>query len=228
MLICEIGNVHGGNLDYAKTHIRAAHESGADICKMQAFLADDISGGSMPKRFYEQCEFTIRQHIELIYYARSIGTDLFYSIFSPTFWTLQFHQNYFKIAGSQIKNNYFALELFDSPNVIFSVPQAAVLKRVPKVERAFPLYVGEYLKEPQLHYIETLEKHFNKPVGYSDHTEGVDNCLRAYETYGCDIIEKHFTLEKNVGFYGQIFRDTVHGATPSEFETLAKRVKGKH
>lgn len=224
MLIAEIGNCHFGSIDKAKELIKAAKESGADIVKSQAFIGDDIVG-SMLKQFYKTCQFTTQQYIDLIYYARDIGTDLFYSIFSPTHWTIEWHQNYFKIAGNQMKQRYFEMKLFDSPNTIFSISQGVDLKRVYKVKRAEPLYVGEYLKPAQFHYIKTIEKYFNKPVGYSDHTEGIDACVMAHDEYECDIIEKHFTLEKNVTYNGQVYRDTVHGALPNEFELLARRMK---
>ena len=45
--------------------------------------------------------------------------------------------------------------------------------------------------------MQTLQKHFNTAVGYSDHTEGVEVATAAV-AMGANIIEKHFTLDKNL------------------------------
>ncbi len=43
----------------------------------------------------------------------------------------------------------------------------------------------------------TIKKHFNLPVGYSDHTQGIEIPIMAV-SMGAEIIEKHFTLDKTM------------------------------
>lgn len=47
-----------------------------------------------------------------------------------------------------------------------------------------------------LRAIKTLKKAFGLPVGYSDHTLGIEASIAAI-TLGAEIIEKHFTLDRN-------------------------------
>ncbi len=51
--------------------------------------------------------------------------------------------------------------------------------------------------EVNLRAIKTLKQEFEIPVGYSDHTMGVEIAFAAY-AMGATFIEKHFTLDKNM------------------------------
>lgn len=53
------------------------------------------------------------------------------------------------------------------------------------------------LNEINLNCIDTLFREFGIPVGYSDHSEGIDVSLAAVAK-GATIIEKHFTTDKNL------------------------------
>ena len=53
------------------------------------------------------------------------------------------------------------------------------------------------LKEINLKCIDTLHQAFNLPVGYSDHTDGIEVSIAAVAR-GASIIEKHFTLDKEL------------------------------
>lgn len=215
MLIAEIGNNHFGSYRDAMELIRVAHECGADIVKSQAFK--DLKHGSMDKEFYKQCEFTFNQYVDLIYYARDIGSDLFYSIFSPELEELKEYQNWEKVAGVQYRNG---VEILDRGHVLVSIPLNCKLRPLTQAE---VMHVTDYMTDnPMLEHIEFLSKFYKRQAGYSDHSLGIGNCVRAVKEYGCVIVEKHFTLEKNkLGF-----RDTIHGADPKELEQLALAMKG--
>lgn len=53
------------------------------------------------------------------------------------------------------------------------------------------------LEEVNLRAMKSLEREFNLPIGYSDHTSGIMVPIIAVST-GAIIIEKHFTLDKNL------------------------------
>lgn len=222
MLIAEISNCHFGSLKKAKELIKAAHNSGADLIKAQAFLPKDIKSGSMPFWFYEQCAFAKREYIELIEYAREIGNDLFYSIFSEELIGLGTHQKWHKITGAQTLDGK-ATEMMDLDNVLISVPGTMDLDQLYPFIDAELLYVSPYMVEdPKLELIDTLSAFVERPVGYSDHTVGIKQAIRAAHFHNVHIIEKHFCLTSGDKWNGQIYRDTVHGVTPNEFEKLAK------
>ena len=56
--------------------------------------------------------------------------------------------------------------------------------------------------------------------GYSDHTIGIEACLAA-RVLGAEIIEKHFTLDKNFSN----FRDHSLSADPQDMKTLVSVLK---
>lgn len=200
--------------------IKAAHESGADLIKGQAFIPKDIHG-SMPREFYEGCYMSPEQCIELIDYARDIGNDMFFSIFSPGFEKVSLHQKWHKIAGSQTRANK-ARKHMDLDNMIISVPRDKPLAELHKWKKAIVMHVSEYLAtDPQLEQILFLGHWLGRSAGYSDHTIGIQYASLAYREFGADIIEKHFCLTPNEMYKDHVFRDTIHAATPREFEKLA-------
>lgn len=228
MLIAEIGNVHFGSLTKAKELIKAAHEAGADLIKSQAFRAEDlnIDSLSMPAEFYKKCEFTVEQYLHLIEYARSIGNDLFFSIFSQGMEMLSLSQTWHKVAGSQTGGTGIVKEWMDTENMILSVPKWVIDSGynhvVYRFKHASVLYVGPYLTDPHIElYLPRLALLLKRPVGYSDHSEGVEKCMLAAERFGVNVIEKHFCLKKNEAFLGTVYRDTIHSATPKEFNDLS-------
>jgi sialic acid synthase SpsE len=226
-LIVEGGNNHFGDLPTAKLMIRVAKDSGADLVKFQAFKSKDLAHCSMPVDFYKQCEFTEDEYIELIDYGLELKIPVFYSVFSDGFEKLKKKQKWKKFSAYHTDNydlNYHGL---DNPKNIFSFKTN---------NRFMPLYLKE---SPVMIATDYLQKDFNlgllsvwsggfrRPVGLSDHTVGISNCYLAVKEYGAPIVEKHFTLERDLSWGGQLFRDTVHAATPRELQTLTALLGGK-
>jgi sialic acid synthase SpsE len=69
--------------------------------------------------------------------------------------------------------------------------------------------------------IETLRQRFGLVTGYSDHVMGVEVAAMALAR-GAQLIEKHFTLDKNTSS----FRDHALAADPGELARLAALVRG--
>ena len=77
--------------------------------------------------------------------------------------------------------------------------------------------VTKYPMDPEfanLRAMDTMKKRLKIPVGYSDHSIGVDVCMAAVAA-GANIIEKHVTLDKR-----QDGPDHVLSATPRELRKL--------
>ena len=74
-------------------------------------------------------------------------------------------------------------------------------------------------EEVNLRCIRTMKKAFDLPVGYSDHTQGISVALAAV-AYGAQIIEKHFTLDKNLPG-----PDHKASLEPSELKQLVEEVR---
>lgn len=234
ILIAEIGNNHFGDMDKAKELISLAVRSGASMVKMQA-INPYLVKGSMPLEFYCQCALSDDQCVELMEFCENgFNVPLFFSIFGDRelklFPKLFKRQSFFKVSAGQTKAyledlNTYSISGYDLPNVIMSIPEESI-KFMNKMNHAKLMYATPYLVEdPKLNNIERIRFLSGSGVfGYSDHTIGIDWCVRAVRDCGSNIIEKHFTDEKNKEFGGIVFRDTVHGATPNEFEKLAKEI----
>jgi sialic acid synthase SpsE len=220
LIIAEISNCQFGDFEKAKELIRVAHESGADVVKAQAIEGNRVYG-SMHKDFYKQCAFTMDEYKELIQYARSIGSDLFYSIFDTSLYELLRFQNYIKISRSQyLEWTDQTLLRFNTPYTFVSIPDCEKLE---PMDCSNVLYVTPYnIERDDLHMIDDLSKHY-KNVGLSDHTKGPETCIKAIEHFGVMNIEVHFTLEHEMEWGYQVYRDTIFGKTPAEFEAIAKK-----
>lgn len=227
MLIAEIGNNHFGSLEDAKKLIWTAKQCGADLVKGQAFIAEDIKTGSMPLDFYQQCQFSLEEYIELIEYANDKMIDLFFSIFSPEMECLKLFQAWHKISGAQAKDIMNPAEV-DSPYMFISLPRDMPQKMVRLFKRARLMYVTDYFEDYPDIFEDTWAR-FNylsrRQCGFSDHTIGTRYCKRAIKEYGINLIEKHFTLNKDLAWRGQVFRDTVHAADPKELTEIARLMK---
>jgi len=227
-LIAEIGNNHFGSMAQAKELIRQAKDSGATHVKGQAFRAADLRGGSMPYEFYKQCEFELKEHEELVDYAASIGIDMFYSVFSTEFyklWARKQKGGFDKYSASQFvdyqeKYGGNLASLMDYDNAIVSIPENYA--DAPYFRRAEILSAGPYMEDPDLSRLLRLGNHTDRRVGLSCHALTVEPAIRAVEECAVLTVEKHFTLVNDLKFSGVVFRDTVHGATPKEFERIAK------
>lgn len=74
-------------------------------------------------------------------------------------------------------------------------------------------------EDVNLKAIRTLESEFSIPVGYSDHTPGIDVSPLAV-AIGAKVIEKHFTLDKNM-----IGPDHKASLNPEELSLMIKKIK---
>lgn len=223
-IISEIGNTHFGSVDRAKEMIKISKECGADAAKFQAFEAKDVAQyGSMPVEFYDLVALTIEEYLELLDFGDSIKFPVFFSIFSKSMIPLWEVSEYKKISAKQSTHVDFT-DSIDQETTFASVNPD--LGELPKIEHAKIMYASNYLtKSPNLWNIEKLKKHYGRDIGYSDHTIGVETCYEAFCKYNTPYIEKHFTIDRNFRFKGQIFRDCIHSATPDELESLCNIIK---
>lgn len=226
MLIAECGNNHFGDMNAAKELIRAAKDSGAEAVKFQAFAPGDFKG-SMPDSFYEQCALRFDQYMELIGIGKYLRIPVFFSTFNNEMLQLDNFTEYVKLAAWQT-NEYSddVLMEIDADHVIVSINQYR--KTLPPLHHSMILYATDYnCKDPILQSLAILQRFYKRPIGLSDHTEGITTCMEAIDLYEVPVIEKHFTLHRNMSYEGQVFRDTVHAADPNEFSQLARYFKKK-
>lgn len=240
LVIAEIGNNHEGRMEIACELVRQAAACGVKAVKFQTFRTEFYVSQADAARFkrLKSFELSFQQFEQLAMLARSLGL-----LFISTPFDLESAKFFrsivdaFKIASGD--NNFYPLiaEVAASgkPLIISGgLVDGAHLRRViefatehwPKdceFKLALLHCVSSYptpANQANLRSISYLTQQFNLPVGYSDHTLGLDAACAAV-ALGARIIEKHFTLSKSFSD----FRDHQLSADPSEMRELVQKVK---
>jgi len=226
--IAEIGSNHNGDMDLCKKMIDEAIACGADAVKFQSWTKSSLISkaeyarnteysdkkkhfGSL-EAMVERYQFTSQQHEEIASYCEKAGISFLSSCFSNEEVDLLDSLNVpvFKIASMDI-NNLPLLEYVATKGkpVILSTGMAslgevetavATLSSSGSGPIALLHCVSIYppnFETINLRNISTLEMAFDIPVGFSDHTLGTAIPIAAIALGAC-IIEKHFTLDKNL------------------------------
>ena len=225
-IIAEAGVNHNGSLKFAKKMIDAAKESGADAIKFQTYKTEELVIENAPMAVYQKrtafgkSQFQMLKQLEL---SEADFRELFNYckkkkiIFLSTPFDLQSADFLFKlgvlafkISSGDLTNipllNHIAK--YGKPMIIST--GMSTLAEVRDAVRAVNSTGNKKLillhctsnyptmfEDVNSKAIVTLRKVFNVPVGYSDHTEGIEVCMSAV-TMGACIIEKHVTLNKNL------------------------------
>lgn len=224
-IIAEAGVNHNGSLDLAKKLVNAAKESGADAIKFQTFKTEDLVTKDAKKAEYQnkttrensqyemikKLELSDDDFRELALYADKKGIMFLSTPFDIESVNLldEIGVPLFKLGSGEI-TNFPLLQHVASKGrpVILSTGMATM----DEIEEAVDLlhdkvksltlmhcvtsYPAE-IHDTNLKVIETLRSTFKVPVGFSDHTPGIEMAMAAV-ALGSDVIEKHFTLNKNL------------------------------
>jgi N,N'-diacetyllegionaminate synthase len=226
-IIAEAGVNHNGSLDLALQLVDAAKSSGADAVKFQTFRADLLATRSAHKAPYQQrttadsesqfdmlrrLELDAAAHERLIEHSRKVGIQFLSSPFDRDSADLLATMNVplFKIPSGEI-TNLPLLEhvgskgrpviLSTGMSTLSEVEEAVHVLQAAGVTQLTLLHcVTEYpapYAEVNLRAMQTLKDAFGLPVGYSDHTSGIDIAIAA-TALGAEVIEKHFTLDRSL------------------------------
>jgi len=233
-VVAEAGINHNGSLKIAKKLISEAKKCGADAVKFQMFSANDLaSKNSKFFKIFKKLEFSNSEFKELSDFAKSKGIIFFASPFSINAVNqLQKLQiPVFKVASGDLTNlpliEYISKkhkpmivstgmaniqEVQDSINVIKKSNNKIILLHCVS---AYPTP----LQEVNLKAIHTLKSKFSYPIGFSDNSDDQLVPLIAI-SMGAKIIEKHFTLNKNMNG-----PDHKISCNPKQFSDLVKNIR---
>lgn len=225
-IIAEIGVNHAGSVKLAKQMIDAAKDIGADAVKFQTFSADRLVSQYTPKVQYQKSttnqneshyemikslEFKFEDHFPVIDYCKQKNIEFIstpYDIQSAEF-LVSAGVRVFKIASADIVDlslNRYVAE--NASEAIISTGMATLgeIETVVDIYRKnncnFSLlhcvsnYPCEYASL-NLQAMNVLRHAFQCDVGYSDHAVGNIPAIISV-ALGAKIIEKHFTLDKNM------------------------------
>lgn len=247
-IIAEAGVNHNGSLKLAKRLVDTAKAAGADAIKFQTFKTEEIITQNAPKATYQkriysnESQFDMLKKLEL---SDKHFQDLFrYSkrkkiIFLSTPFDYQsaefldyLHVRMFKISSGDLTNIPFLLKIaqFKKP-IILSTGMSSLSEVKEAVKAIYSTgnkklillhctsdYPARY-EDVNLKAMDTLREIFHVPVGYSDHTEGIEVAIAAVAR-GASVIEKHFTLDK-----GMAGPDHKASLEPDEFKKMVQTIR---
>ena len=222
-LVAEIGLNHNGDVELAKRMIESATINGADAVKLQTFvaremisntlLADDPDhpGNEIPfYEFFQRYELSREDYKVLIAYARTLHIPLFSTPFDDASLDMlvELEMPALKIASPDLIYTPFLEKVAETGlPVVLSTGMGSVdeigeaLHALRKANSVILLHcVSNYpsrYEEMNLGCLDGLRSRFELPVGLSDHT--LDNLSAVVAaSLGAVLIEKHFTLDRNL------------------------------
>lgn len=226
-IIAEAGVNHNGDINLAYKLIDVAVEAGADAVKFQTFKAknlvskytdmatyqkNNMGHDSEQLKMLEKLELKFEDFIKLKKYCDEKEIDFLSSPFD--FESIDFLEElvpYYKIPSGEIINFPYLKKIAEKRKPIIMSTGMATLSEIEKALNVIyevNKYAEVYLlhcttnyptpfEEVNLRAMLTLKEAFKLPVGYSDHTLGIEVPIAAV-AIGAQIIEKHFTLDKNL------------------------------
>ena len=248
-IIAEVGVNHNGSLEMAKQLIDVAVSAGVDAVKFQMCDPDEMVVKDAPKAEYQEkttedaeshydmlkrLYFGPREHIELKEYAEKKGI-----IFFSTAFSIKDARELVKLkmpvhkVGSSDTNNVPQLRVLAASKkpILLSTGMsdlAEVKVSVAALRKAgcnkiaifhcTTQYPAEF-KNINLRAMQTMHRVLGVPVGYSDHTPGIEVSLAAVALGAC-IIERHITLDKQLPG-----PDHFASLEPHELEALVRGIR---
>lgn len=226
-IIAEAGVNHNGDMKLAKKLVDAAKSAGADAVKFQTFKAECLVSKTAQKAEYqkqaaeaEESQLEMLKKLELTYsgfkelkeYCAQKGIVFLSTAFDLD--SIDFLESLeipiFKVPSGEITNLPYLIKIAGTGKPVILSTGMSDLEEVEwalKVLRENGagaitlLHCNTQYPTPfenaNLLAMPALKERFGVAVGYSDHTLGIEAPIAAV-ALGAAVIEKHFTLDKNL------------------------------
>lgn len=226
-IIAEAGVNHNGKLSLAKKLIEKASYSGANAIKFQTFIASEEISKHAPKAKYQKkstslsqlkmaqkLELNEKDHKSLISFAKKMKIDFISSPFDIKSIILlnKLKLKKIKIPSGEINNLPYLRKLGKlNKEIILSTG----MSNLEEIQYALKILVNSGTKKNKISLLHcnteyptpindinlnamiTIKNKFKLEIGYSDHSLLIETPIAAV-TLGAKIIEKHFTLNRNM------------------------------
>lgn len=247
LIIAEAGVNHNGSLKIAKNLIDTAKEAKADAIKFQTFKTENLVTTKAQKAEYQiknsnhntqyemlkSLELTPSEFKKIAKYAQDKEIIFLSSPFDIPSANLLEELNLplYKIGSGEITNFPLLKHVAKKQKPIILSTGMSTMGEIEEAIQFLEKYndnitlmhcITSYpapKKDINLYVIKTLKNTFKKPVGFSDHTTGIEISLAAV-SLGSTIIEKHFTLDKNLPG-----PDHKASLEPAEFAKMVKSIR---
>ncbi|WP_114095688.1 N-acetylneuraminate synthase family protein [Thalassospira xiamenensis] len=212
-LIAEIGINHGGDVGKAKELIVAASKAGADSVKLQCYRSEEfLAPSSEYFHILKDAELSEEAIIDLVGFANQHGITLFASVFDEP--SAEFMASLdtpaFKVASGDLTHLPLLMKIAEYGKPIVLSSGGATLGDIEtaiecirqvnhEIDIALLHCVSSYptkAEDTNLACLSGMRKQFSVPIGFSDHTLGETSAVAAV-ALGAELIEKHFTLDRN-------------------------------
>lgn len=244
-IIAEIGQAHEGSLGILYSYIDAIAQTGVDAVKFQMHIAEAESSEHEPFRvqfsledttrfdYWKRMGFTLEQWRGIKQHCEAVGLDFICSPFSnlAVDWLEEIAVTQYKI-GSGEMNNFLLLEkiaLTGKPVILSSgmssfeeIDQTVAFLKERKVNFSILQCTTAYPTLPEqygLNLIQELQKRYQVPVGFSDHSAKTETCIGA-TALGASILEFHVVFDRQL--FGP---DSTSSLTISETKDLVLAVR---
>lgn len=245
-IVAEMSANHCGDYHKACNIVKKAAECGADAIKTQLYTPDmmtidcdsylfKITSGPWKDRtlydLYKEAAMPLSWHKLLREYAHNLGLEYIVTPFSEEGVDIcvAIGVDKIKIASFEITDIPLIKKIADSKkDVILSTGMASKLEITTALAylvaskvvllKCTSAYPAE-LRDLNLNTIKDMQNRFNRPIGFSDHTEGIIASLGATALGAC-MIEKHFTLDSNSGSPDDSF-----SMEPKEFKDMIEKIR---
>lgn len=248
-IIAEAGVNHNGKLDQALKLCDAAKEAGVDAVKFQTWKTENIVTASARQAAYqtentgkEESQYDMLKGLELSYdhfrtiqdYCKKIGIDFLSTPDEEE--SLEFLVSlglpFIKVGSGEVTNIPYLRKIGSCKKpVILSTGMSNIAQVALAYDTLLQAgadgvsllhcttnYPCPY-NEVNLKAMITIREAFKCKVGYSDHTMGTEVPVAAV-AMGAEIIEKHFTLDKNM-----VGPDHKASLEPAELKQMVQQIR---
>ena len=227
IVIAEAGVNHNGSFELAKKMVDAAKEAGVDYVKFQTFNPQKLVSKYAEKAKYQKettgsdetqlqmlqkLTLTEDNFLSLRDYCKEVGIGFISTPFDldSIAFLETFDMDFWKVPSGEVTNlPYLEAIARTKRKVVMSTGMCdmneiqdamEVLKKNGTTEITL-LHCNTQYPTPYEHVnlsaMSTIKDTLHKEVGYSDHTQGIEVPIAAV-AMGATVIEKHFTLDKNM------------------------------
>lgn len=227
IIIAEAGVNHNGSFELAKKMVEAAKEAGVDYVKFQTFNPKKLVSKYAEKAEYQKettgsdetqlqmlqkLTLTEDNFLSLRDYCREVGIGFISTPFdldSITFLET-FDMDFWKVPSGEVTNlPYLEAIARTKRKVVMSTGMCDMNEIQDAIEvlekngttEIILLHCNTQYPTPYEHVnlkaMNSIKDALHKEVGYSDHTQGIEVPIAAV-AMGATVIEKHFTLDKNM------------------------------
>ncbi len=225
-IIAEAGVNHNGSFDLACRLVDEAKAAGADCVKFQTFKTSALvakgaakaeyqkaaTGDSSQQDMLRQLELSYEEFRKLSEYCASVGIAFLSTPFDAE--SIAFLDTidmpFWKIPSGEVTDLPYLLAIAKTGKPVVMSTGMCTLEEIDDAVKALKtggageislLHCNtEYptpFEDVNLKAMLTIKENFGCRVGYSDHTKGIEVPIAA-AALGADIIEKHFTLDRNM------------------------------